>query len=253
MNLGIAGKVALVTASGTGLGKAAAHALAAEGAKLVLFSRSADTLRATALEIQKQHKVPVIAVAGNMSSESDIATLADRLRTEFGGLDILVLNTGRPPHPLRVVLDENDNARWNDAYRTQLWSATLVAREIVPLMLDRGWGRVVAITSASVKQPMLNHGLSTIFRAGLTGYLKHLANEIAAKGVTVNMVCPASVVTSDRPGTYDVAERLKGIPLGRLGKPDDVAAAVAFLASDHAGFITGASLNIDGGMVAALQ
>ena len=120
-------------------------------------------------------------------------------------------------------------------------------------MLDRGWGRVVAITSASVKQPMLNHGLSTIFRAGLTGYLKHLANEIAAKGVTVNMVCPASVVTSDRPGTYDVDERLKGIPLGRLGKPDDVAAAVAFLASDHAGFITGASLNIDGGMVAAQQ
>ena len=252
MNLGISGKVALVTASGAGLGKAAAHALAAEGVGLVLFSRTAERLHQTAAEIREKHHVPVMALAGDMCSKEDVERLASTLRGNFGGLDILVLNTGRPPHPMREALQEIDDERWQQAYQTQLWAAVLVLRTIVPLMVDRGWGRVIAITSASVKQPMPLHTLSTVFRAGIAAYLKHLANEVAAKGVTVNSVCPASIVAGVRASSYDVAERLKSIPVGRLGNVEELAATIAFLASEHAGFITGASLSVDGGMVAAL-
>ena len=252
MNLGIAGKVAVVTASSSGLGKAIAQALAAEGVKLALFARSSEPLRTTATEIEKQYGVPVLPVAGDMRSPADVDRLVTALQQKFEGADILVLNTGRPPVPMHEVLDETDDGRWEEAYRTQLWGALLVARRIVPLLLDRGWGRVIAITSASVKQPMPQHGLSTVFRAGVTAYMKHLANEIAAKGVTVNSVCPASIGTASLTGSYDASERIKRVPVGRLGRPEELAATVAFLASDSAGFITGASLHVDGGMVASL-
>jgi 3-oxoacyl-[acyl-carrier protein] reductase len=252
MNLGIAGKAALVTASSSGLGSAIAHALAAEGVRLVLFARRAQVLETLAAEIREKHGVAVIPVAGDMRSAADVGRAAETLKQEFGGVDILVLNTGRPPVPMRDVLEETDDERWEEAYRVQLWGAILVARKIVPMIVERGWGRVIAITSASVKQPMSHHGLSTVFRAGVTGYMKHLANEIAAKGVTVNTVCPASIATAGLVSSYDVAERIKRIPAGRLGRPEEVAATVAFLASDAAGFINGASLHVDGGMVGSL-
>lgn len=253
MNLGIAGKVALVTASSGGIGKAVAHVLAAEGAELVLFSRSERLLRATAREIQAQHNVPVLPVAGDMRSAEDVERLGDELKRRFETLDIFILNTGRPPHPQRKVLDETDDARWHEAFQTQLWAAIMVTRKVVPLMLNRGWGRVVAVTSASVKHPMPLHALSTVFRAGVTAYMKHLANEVATRGVTVNTVGPASINSDSANSSYRnnsalVAERVKRIPVGRLGKVDEFAATVAFLASDHAGFITGASLYVDGGM-----
>ncbi len=252
MNLGIAGKVAVITASSSGLGNAVAHALAAEGVKLVMFARSEDLLRKSAADIEKQYNVPVLAVAGDMRSAADVERLVSAMQEKFGGPDILILSTGRPPVPMREVLDETDDARWEDAYRVQLWGAVLVARKVVPLIVARGWGRVIAITSASVKQPMPKHGLSTVFRAGLTAYMKHLANEIAAKGVTVNTVCPASIATASLTASYDPTERIKRIPLGRMGKPEELAATVAFLASEQSGFITGASLHVDGGMVASL-
>ena len=253
MDLGIAGKVAVVTACSSGLGKAVAEALAAEGVKLVLFARSADLLRATAAEIEKQHNVPVLAVAGDMRSPADVERLVSAMQQKFGAPDILILNTGRPPRALRSVLEETDNDRWDDAYQTQLRAAVLVASKIVPLIVDRGWGRVIAITSASVKQPMVHHGLSTVFRAGVTAYMKHLANEIAAQGVTVNTVGPGSIDTPT-PRTADhIAERLRRVPIGRLGRPEELAAMVVFLASNYAGFITGANLHVDGGMVASLN
>jgi len=253
MDLGIAGKVAVVTASSSGIGKAVAQALAAEGVKLVLFSRSADLLRATAAEIEKQHDVPVLAVPGDMRSPADVERLVSALQQKFGAPDILILNTGRPPRALRKVLDETDDERWEDAYQTQLRAAVLVASRIVPLIVERGWGRVIAITSASVKQPMLQHGLSTVFRAGVTAYMKHLANEIAARGVTVNTVGPGSIDTPTPRTSEYMAERLRRVPMGRLGRPEEFAAMVAFLASNHAGFITGANLHVDGGTVASLN
>ena len=174
------------------------------------------------------------------------------VRKEFGAPDILVLNTGRPPSPMRAILDENEDDRWEDAYRTQLWGAILVARGLVPGMIERGHGRVIGVTSATVKQPMKHHGLSTVFRAGLTAYLKHLANEIAPTGITVNCVCPGSI---DAPGRSEAENesRRSRVPLGRLGRAEELAAAVAFFASADAGFITGASLHVDGGMVGSLS
>lgn len=252
MNLNIHGKTAIVTAASSGLGEYAARALAAEGANLVMFARSADTLRTKAAEIATQHGVRVVPIAGDMRIAADVDRLVAETQREFGGPDILVLNTGRPPVPMREVLDENDDARWQDAYETQLRGAVRVVSKVAPLLVARGWGRIVGITSASVKQPMTKHGLSTVFRAGLTGYLRHLANEIAATGITVNTVCPASVGTEAMEKSYDLKIRAQQVPMRRIGRPEELGAMVAFLCSDLAGFTTGAAIQVDGGMVASL-
>lgn len=253
MNLGLSGKTAIVTASSGGLGEYAARALAAEGANLVMFARSADMLRAKADEIAKQHGVRVLPVAGDMRNAADVDRLIGDTQRAFGDPHILVLNTGRPPVPMREVLDENDDARWQDAYDTQLRAAIRVVSKVAPLMVARGWGRIVGITSASVKQPMTKHGLSTVFRAGLTGYLRHLANEIAASGVTVNTVCPATIGTEALEKSYDLNLRAQQVPMKRIGKPEELGATVAFFCSELAGFTTGAAIQVDGGMVAALS
>ena len=152
----------------------------------------------------------------------------------------------------REVLDETEDERWQEAYETQLRGAIRVVGKVAPLLVARGWGRIVGITSASVKQPMVKHGLSTVFRAGLTGYLRHLANEIAASGVTVNTVCPASIGTEALGRSYDFKVRAQQVPMRRIGRPEELGAMVAFLCSDLAGFTTGAAIQVDGGMVASL-
>lgn len=258
MDLGIAGKTALVTASSMGMGRNIASVLAAEGANVVLFARSADKLRAVARELQSKHGVRALAVPGDMLAAGDVDGLADTVRSEVGSLDILVLNTGRAPNPLRATLDENEEPRWRQAYENQLWAAIQVANRMVPMMRGRGWGRIIAITSASVKQPMPHHSLSTVFRAGVTAYMKHLANELGADGITVNCVAPALIDTSHRVGAAAYTEaqteaRKKLTPLGRMGHQDEVCGAVAFLASMQAGFITGATIPVEGGMVGGLM
>ena len=187
-----------------------------------------------------------------MRIAADVDRLIDETTRAFGAPDILALNTGRPPVPMREVLDENDDERWQQAYETQLRGAIRVVGKVAPLLVERGWGRIVGITSASVKQPMTKHGLSTVFRAGLTGYLRHLANEIATTGVTVNTVCPASVGTEAMEKSYDLKLRAQQVPMRRIGKPEELGAMVAFLCSDLAGFTTGAAIQVDGGMVASL-
>lgn len=247
MDTGIAGRTAIVTGASRGLGFACARALAQEGARLVLFSRSPEPLDKAAADLRSETGADVVTVAGDMTGADDVA----RLAAAAGTPDILVLNTGRPPLRLQEVLAETDQERWTHAHETQLKGGVQVASAIAPLMVTRGRGRIVAITSASVKQPMPHHGLSTIYRAGLTAYLKHLANETAASGVTVNMVCPGSIGTEGFLASFDVSERIKSVPVRRLGTPDELAAAVVFFASEKAGFITGASLQVDGGMNAA--
>ena len=250
MDFGIKGKTAIVTGASSGLGKAIAEGFAAEGANVVLFARRAELLEANARELQAKYAANVRVVAGDMRDKDDVKKLS-AAAGEMGGPDILVINTGRPPIPLRAILDENEDDRWQAAYETQLWGAVLLVREIVPRLVERGWGRVIAVTSASVKQPMPHHGLSTIFRAGVTGMLKHLANEVGTKGVTVNTVCPGSIATASM-GNYDMSERIRRLPVGRLGEPAELASAVLYFASQQAGFITGASLQVDGGGVGSL-
>ncbi len=251
MDLGIKGRRALLVGGTSGIGLATAETLAQEGARLVLFSRNAEKLDAAATRLRAGFGADVACIAGDMTVPADVARLADGLRAT-GGFDIVVLNSARPPSPMREFLDETDEARWTEAYETQLRGVLAVLRAVVPILVERGWGRVVAITSASVKQPMPRHALSTVFRAGVTAALKHLANELAAKGVTVNAVCPASVATPNFAAHNDVEGRRRIVPMQRLGKPSEVAATIAFFASEQAGFITGASLQVDGGMVAAL-
>lgn len=257
MNLGIAGKTALVTASSAGMGRNIAHALAAEGVNLVLFARTADKLATVAREIEQQHKVRALAVPGDMRATDDVDKLVQALQKNGGGPDILVLNTGRAPNPIRATLEETDEVRWQEAYQTQLWGAIQVAKAVVPLMMPRGWGRIIAITSASVKEPMPHHSLSTVFRAGVTAYMKHLAGEVGQYGITANCVSPALIDTSHRTGSaaYSAEQteaRKKLTPLGRMGTQAEVTGTVAFLASMQAGFITGSSIQVEGGMVRAL-
>ena len=239
------------------MGRNIAHALAAEGAHVVLFARSADKLQAVAAEIEQAHGVRVLPVVGDMLAAADVQRLAAALQSEFGGLDILVLNTGRAPNPLRATVDETQEDRWHEAYHNQLWSVIQVVNHVLPQMTPRGWGRIVAVTSASVKQPMPHHSLSTVFRAGVTAYMKHLANEVGAHGITANCVAPALIDTSHRSGgaayTPEQAQaRKKMTPLGRMGLQQEICGVVTFLASQQAGFVTGSTVAVEGGMVGSL-
>ena len=257
MDLGIKGKTALVTASSGGMARNIAFALAAEGVNLVLFARSADKLQGVADDIRRQHGVRTLAVPGSMLVAADVERLVASMKAEFGGPDILVLVTGRPPNPLRATLEETEQGRWDEAYQNQLWSAINVITHVVPPMTERGWGRIIAITSASVKQPMPHHALSTVFRAGVTAYMKHLANELGPSGITVNCVAPALIDTSHRTGTSaytpeQAAARNKMMPLGRMGTQDELAGVVTFLTSMQAGFLTGSNFQVEGGMTGAL-
>ncbi|GAA4332407.1 SDR family oxidoreductase [Pigmentiphaga soli] len=257
MDLGLKGKVALVTACSGGMGRNIALALAAEGAHVALFARSRDKLEALAADIERLHGVHALPCPGDMREAADADRLAATLEREFGGLDVAVLNTGRAPVPLRATVDETDGERWDAAYRTQLWGAIQIAQRVHPLMGAAGPGRIIAVTSASVQQPMPHHALSTVFRAGVTAYLKHLANELGARGITVNCVAPALIETPHRTGvaayTAEQAQaRKKMNVLQRMGSQEEVCAAVVFLASRQAGFITGSTLRLDGGMVGTL-
>lgn len=256
MDLGIKGKLALVTASSGGMGRNIAHALAAEGANVVLFARTEEKLRAVAQEIEQKHGVKAIAVAGSMTDRADVERLAAKLKDQ-GGADIVILVSGRPPNPLRDTLQEREQARWDEAYRSQLWGVIEVVNGVVPQMLDRGWGRIIAVTSASAKQPMAVHALSTVFRAGVTAYMKGLANELGPKGITVNCVAPALIDTSHRTGTSAYSEaqaayRKKLTPLGRMGSQEELCGVIAFLSSMQAGFVTGSTVAVEGGMIGAL-
>jgi 3-oxoacyl-[acyl-carrier protein] reductase len=256
MDFGIRGKLALVTGSSGGMGRNIAHTLAAEGANVVLFARTADKLKVVAEEIEAKHGVKATAVAGSMVEAADIQRLAAEL-DRLGGPDIVALVSGRPPNPLRAALEETEQDRWDEAYRSQLWGVIQVINSVVPLMKTRGWGRVVAITSASAKQPMPVHALSTVFRAGVTAYMKGLATELAPMGITVNCVAPALIDTSHRTGTSayttaQAAHRKTVSPLGRMGTQEEICAVIAFLTSRQAGFVTGSTIAVEGGMVSSL-
>lgn len=250
MDLGISGKRGLVLGASSGLGLAASQALAGEGVELTLFAR--DPLNLTTAADSMRHAVKVDTISGDITRQEDLESLAETMRAG-GGLDILVLNTPRPPSPMRELLDEDDDERWEQAYREQLQAALRALRVLTPLILEgNDWGRIIGVTSASVKQPMPRHALSTIFRAGVEAALKHLSQEIAHRGVTVNSIAPATIATPTFSKFHNLAERVAATPLKRFGTLEEFGGTVAFLASTQAGYLTGQTLQLDGGRTVSL-
>ena len=262
MDLGIRGRVALVAASSKGLGRATAEALAAEGCALVLCARGADALHATADAIRAAHGVPVTAIAADVAEAAGVAAVLDAATAAHGRVDILVTNAGGPPSG---PFEQHDDAAWEQALRTNLRSVVALVRGVLPGMRERGWGRIVNVTSIAVKQPVDGLILSNAVRAAVTGFARTLANEVAPFGITVNNVMPGYTRTQrvDELATraaaakgIDVAEAFaaweREIPMRRLGTPAEFGAMVAFLCSAQASYTTGASIPVDGGWIRAL-
>ncbi|HZJ10606.1 MAG TPA: SDR family oxidoreductase [Trueperaceae bacterium] len=249
MELGIAGKVALVTGASEGIGKAIAAALAAEGATVVVNARGKERLDAAAAELEAAGG-RVSAVAGDVSSTDDIEALVTEVRRSVGDPDVLVVNAGGPPKGLPSALSDE---QWRLAYELTLMSAVRLTREVLPAMRRSGWGRIINVTSLSVREPIDELTLSNAMRSGLTAFARTLATEVAAEGVTVNNIAPGYTATARLNELFDddaaKAALVAIIPARRLAEPAEIAAAAVFLASSRAGYITGQTLLVDGGFV----
>jgi 3-oxoacyl-[acyl-carrier protein] reductase len=262
MDLGLRDKVALVGGASRGLGHAAARELAAEGCAVVLCSRDAAALGRVAADIGQQTGADTYAVAANLSDAAAVADVVSAAVARFGRVDVLVTNTGGPPVG---PFESHSPEAWRAAVAQNLESVLNLTRGVLPGMKDRGWGRIINVTSIAVKQPVDGLILSNSVRAAVTGFARTLANELAPHGVTVNNVMPGYTRTErlvqlathnaqargvDAGEAYAQWER--EIPMGRLGEPQELAALVAFLASTRAGYITGASIAVDGGWIRSL-
>lgn len=259
MDLGIKDRVALVAASSRGLGQAVAHGLAREGAKLALCARTAADLENAAEEIRRETGAEVMTQALDVTSYEGVRAFVAAAIERFGRLDICVANAGGPP---AKSFAETTLADWRAAADLNLMSTVYFAKEVLPAMQRRQWGRFIAITSVAVKQPLEGLVLSNSVRSGVTGLIKTLANEYGRYGVLVNNVCPGFTATSRLVELgRTMAEREQVSPreiedswarqtaLGRLGQPQELADLVVFLASERAGYITGSSIAVDGGLV----
>lgn len=249
--MGLRSRKALVLGATSGLGLASARALAAEGTELILVARNKANLDRTASQLRMAYPAKVSTACIDVTVRQDVEQLAKTLRND--GLDILILNTPRPPSPMREFLEETDDQRWDTAYTNQLDSALYLLRLLAPVIRDTSsQGRIIGITSASVKQPMARHAISTVFRAGVQAALKHLSLELAATGVTVNSIAPAGVSTPTFALYHDAAARAAAMPVKRLGTLEEFGATIAFFASCHSGFITGQFIQFDGGLTASM-
>lgn len=262
MELGIAGKVALVCGGSRGIAYAAAEQLAREGCQVALCARDAEALARAADRLHGVSGAPVLAVQADLATTEGIAAVVEAVTARFGGVDILVCNTGGPPTGSALSFDW---AAWEGASRLLLRSVVALTQAFVPGMRAKGWGRVLAITSLAVKRPQGNLVLSNTLRAGVTGFLRTLADEVAADGVTVNTVLPGFTATERLEALAEANAARAGTsreavyagwtaetPAGRLGRPEEVAAVVTFLASVPAGFVTGQAILADGGAVRSL-
>lgn len=245
MELGIRDRRAVVAGSSAGLGLAAARALAAEGVKVTICGRDPERL-AAAEQTLRGDGAEVLAVVADVSSPTGAATLVDQAREHFGGVDILVANAGGPP-PGTFATTTIDAYR--QALELSLMSTVSLCQATVPAMQDAGWGRVVAITSIGARQPIGRLMASSTARAGVTGFLKVLATEVAPDGVTVNSVQPGLHATERLAHLDDAAlDALRAdVPAGSVGDPSDLGSVIAFLCSEQARFITGVGLAVDGG------
>lgn len=257
MDLGLKGKVALVAGGSQGLGKAAAMEMSREGAKIAIAALDDPELPKAVEEIRLATGGEVIGIPADVSDGEQARGFVRKGLDYYGTVDILVNNAGGPPDKTFLEIDDD---LWHLGFRLNLLSTIIMTREAVPVMKEKRWGRIINMTSISVKQPIDGLILSNTVRAGVIGLAKTLSNELAPFNVTVNNVCPGYTMTERVRKLAVVVAEKKGmtpeavvqgwesqIPMGRLGTPEEFAALVAFLASERAGYITGASIHIDGG------
>ena len=256
------GKVAVVCAASKGLGRASALALASRGASVVICARQPGPLEASAAAIRAKTGRRVVPVVADVGRAEDVHRLLDTAARELGGIDILVTNTGGPPSgPFEGFTDDV----WEQAVASLLMSVVRLSRGVLPHMRARGGGRIIHVTSISVKQPIEGLVLSNTLRAGVTGLAKTMALELAADNILVNCVAPGYTRTdrvlelaeaaAAREGVTadDVQRRTEErIPIKRLGTPEEFGAVVAFLASPEASYVTGTTVQVDGGFVRSL-
>jgi len=253
MDLGIAGKTAIIGASSGGLGKASAIELVKANANVVICGRTAETVQATRQALEDIGAGQVVGVVADVTDTEGQQAILEAAHKHFGSVDILVTNSGGPP-PGRF--EDHDMQAWDDAYNLLLKSTVALIHGVLPGMKARKWGRILAVTSVAVKQPVANLVLSNAMRAAVTGLFKTLANELGLYNITVNTVMPGYTKT-DRMKQLLAANPafetlINEVSLGRIGEPQEFGAMIAFLASARASFITGVSIPVDGGAIKSL-
>lgn len=260
MDLGIENKTALVAASSAGLGRATALGLAREGARVAICGRDTERLAEAETAIRDETGTEVLAVCMDLSIAEDIDRFVREVLERFGAVDILVNNAGGPPPGL---FWETDDQEWQKAFELTLMSSLRLTRAVLPIMRQQKWGRIINITSTTVKQPINELLLSNSLRLGVVGWAKTLSNQLAKEGILINNVCPgwnltervtrlteARAANNSTSAAAEQAAIAADIPMGRLGTPEEFANLVVFLASERASYITGTTIQVDGGSVA---
>lgn len=262
MDLGLKGKIAIVTASSRGIGRATAEILAAEGARITICARTAAAVASAAEQIRGRTGADVLALEADVTRAEDIERIVARTVEAYGTVNILVNNAGGPP---AGTFDTLGDSEWQAGFELTLLSVIRMTRAVLPHMRRAGGGAIVNLQSTSVKAPIDNLMLSNAIRTGVIGLAKSLSFELAKDGIRVNNVLPGTIMTdrlremlvlqSTRSGkSVEELVRLReaAIPLGRLGEPEDLGNMIAFLASDRARYVTGVTVQVDGGLVRSL-
>lgn len=254
MDFGIRGRTALVCGASAGIGAAVALALAAEGVGLALCARDVQRLEMVAAQARGRGASSARPFSLDLADPASIDSTLASVKAEFGEVDIAVLNGGGPR---AGRFSEMSMDEWDRAYRLLLRSMLLVLERVVPPMRKRGWGRIVALTSSSVKQPIDTLVLSNTFRTALVAALRTLATEVASDGVTVNCIATGRIETDRLRTLYGndeqkLHEAAREVPIGRIATPDEFAPMVAFLCSEPARYVTGQTISVDGGLVRGL-